>query len=139
MKRMIIIFVALSIIVPSTVFAETATFQWTASPSTDVAGYRIFWKDKASGTLTKLGTDIAGRTTVTASREIPVVEGTKTYAVVAKAYDLAGNESGESNEATKDGVAYVWKDITAPEPPGVLQVLQQIAASLERIAQALDK
>jgi len=139
MKRMIVIFVALSIIVPSTVFAETATFQWTASPSTDVAGYRLFWKDKAGGTLTKLGADITGRTTVTASREIPVIEGTATYAVVAKAYDQAGNESVESNEATKDGSVYIWRDVTAPEPPGVLQVLQQIASSLERIAQALEK
>lgn len=139
MKCMIIVFVALAMIVPSLAFAETATFQWTASPSADVSGYRLFWKDKATGTLTKLGSDVTGRTTVTSSREIPVIEGTATFAVVAKAYDAAGNESAASNEATKDGTAYVWKDVTAPEPPGVLQVLQQIAASLEKIAQALDK
>lgn len=135
----IIAVIALAIVIPSIAFAETATFQWTASPSSDVSGYRLYWKDKVNGALTKMGADITGKATVTATREIPVIEGAQTFAVVAKAYDSAGNESVASNEATKDGVAYVWKDTTAPEPPGVLQVLQQIAASLERIAQALDK
>ena len=135
----IIAVIALAMVIPSISFAETATFQWTASPSSDVSGYRLYWKDKATGNLSKLGADISGKNTVTASREIPVIEGSATFAVVAKAFDQAGNESVASNEATKDGIAYVWKDTTAPEPPGVLQVLQQIAASLDRIAQALDK
>ena len=135
----IIAVIALAMVIPSIAFAETATFQWTASPSGDVAGYRLYWKDKATGNLSKLGSEISGKNTVTASREIPVIEGAQTFAVVAKAYDLAGNESAASNEATRDGTAYVWKDVTPPEPPGVLQVLQQIAESLERIAQALDK
>lgn len=135
----IIAVIALAMVIPSISFAETATFQWTASPSSDVSGYRLYWKDKATGNLSKLGADISGKNTVTASREIPVIEGAQTFAVVAKAYDLAGNESVASNEATKDGTAYVWKDVTAPEPPSVLHVLQQIAAALERIAQSLDK
>lgn len=135
----IISVIVLAMVIPSIAFAETTTFQWTASPSGDVAGYRLYWKDKANGSLSKMGADIAGKSTVTATREIPAIEGTQTFAVVAKAYDAAGNESVASNEATKDGTAYVWKDTTAPEPPGVLQVLQQIAASLDRIAQALDK
>lgn len=129
----------LVVLMASIAQAASAKFQWTPSTSDDAAGYRLFWKNKSTSTLTKLGADIAGKTTSTATVDIPTVEGADTYVVVAKTYDLAGNESAESNEATKDGTTFTWKDTTPPAAPGVLQVLQQIADSLERIAAALDK
>lgn len=137
MKR-IAIAIALIFMFEATALAETENFSWTASPSADCAGYRLYWKDKATNALTKMGADIVGKATLTATRDIPVVEGTQTFAVIAKAYDLAGNESVASNEATKDGTAFVWKDTTAPAPPGMLQVLQQIAAALDKIADAVS-
>lgn len=135
MKRVsVIVFLICAFLVPTMTEAASVKFGWTASPSNDVAGYRLFWKNKATNTLTKLGADIPGKNTVTATVPIPEVEGADSFAVVAKAYDLAGNESVESNEATKDGAVVLWKDTTPPSPPGVLQVLQQIAQALERIA-----
>lgn len=141
MKRVVLALAFVFFLASFAQVAEAASvkFQWTPSTSADAAGYRLFWKNKTTSTLTKLGNDVAGKTTSTATVDIPTVEGADTYVVVAKTYDLAGNESVESNEALKDGTVFTWKDTTPPAAPGVLQVLQQIADSLERIAAALDK
>jgi hypothetical protein len=80
-----------------------------------------------------------GKATTTATVTIPDVVGIDQYTVVATAFDLAGNESDKSHDATKDVVVYFWKDITAPLAPQLLKVLQLIAGSLERIALALEK
>lgn len=143
MKRIttlvLIAFASALLIQASPAFAASVKFGWTPSTSADVSGYRLFWKNKTTSTLTKLGADIPGKATATATVDLPVIEGADKYVVVAKAYDLAGNESKESNEATKDGVTFTWIDTTAPEAPGMLQVLQQIADALNRIAIAMDK
>lgn len=114
--------------------AASVKFGWNPATSADVSGYRLYWKNKTTSALTKLGNDITGKTTATATVDIPTIEGADKYVVVAKAYDLAGNESKESNEATKDGTTFIWADTTPPEAPGMLQVLQQIADALNKIA-----
>ena len=138
MKKLIIMLVF--IILPSISFAAQQTFQWDISPSTDVAGYRLYMKDINSGALTQLGNNISGRETTSVTVEVTEPIGTRAFWVVAKAYDSAGNESVESNKAylTDPAIPYVWSDVTPPEPPTMLQVLQQIAEALERIASALE-
>lgn len=138
MKR---IFFALALVICIGTHADAETFQWSPSPSTDVAGYRLYSKDVATGALTQLSNDIPGRETQTATVEVTEPVGAGQFWVVAKAYDAAGNESGESNRAyvTDPATPYVWRDITPPEPPTTLQVLQQIANALERIASALER
>lgn len=132
---------ALILCIGTHAYAAPRTFQWTASPSTDAAGYRLYSKDVATGNLTKLGSDIPGRETQTATVEVAEPVGTGQFWVVAKAYDAVGNESTESNRAytTDPDVPFVWRDVTPPEPPTTLQVLQQIANALDRIASALER
>ena len=138
MKKLIIMLVF--IISPSISLAAQQTFQWDISPSIDVAGYRLYMKDINSGALTQLGNNISGRETTSVTVEVTEPIGTGAFWVIAKAYDSAGNESAESNKAylTDPSIPYVWSDVTPPEPPTMLQVLQQIAEALDRIASALE-
>jgi len=141
MKRVIAVAVLVfTLIFGVPCFGVQHTFQWNISPSIDVAGYRLYMKDINSGALTQLGNDIPGRDTWTATVEVTEPVGAGKFWVVAKAYDSAGNESAESNLAylTDPATPYVWSDTTPPEPPTMLQVLQQIAGALDRIASALE-
>ena len=138
MKRILFALVIV-ICIGTHAYAAQTTFQWDISPSVDAAGYRLYAKDGVTGAITKLGQDIPGRTTAQATVEIQEPVGASTHTVVAKAYDLAGNESPESNQATRDGTVYVWRDVTPPDAPTMLQVLQQIASALDRIAGILER
>lgn len=123
---------------PFSVYAAPVTFQWDASPSPDVAGYRLYLKAQgAPPTYTQLGPNIPGRNTLTTTVNVEI-EGAEAYRVVAVAYDQRGNLSAYSNEATKDGVPFDFVDITPPVPPGMLQVLERIAQALESIAMYLS-
>ncbi len=141
MKNMIFAIV-MTIVLTNTVHAKQETFQWEISPNSDCAGYRLYMKDVDTGALTKLGPDIPGRDTKTATVDVVEPVGIGQFWVVAKSYDLAGNESEkESNKAYTFGTTdeIIWQDITPPEPPTMLQVLRQIAGALERIAKSLEK
>lgn len=121
---------------PLSAFAAT-TFRWDQNTESDLAGYRLYLKNKTTGAFIKLGTDIpkpVTQTTVT----VPEPVGADQYSVVMTAFDVAGNESDKSSEATQDGVVYFWKDVTPPGIPQLLQVLQLIADTLQRIAVALE-
>lgn len=140
MKRIIAAMAAILIICSGSVaLAAQTTFSWTPSASADVAGYRLYAKDKATGALTKLGNDIVGASKATATVDTPEPVGLAEYTVVAKAYDLKGNESAPSNEATRDGAVFVWKDVTPPEAPTLLQALRQLTMAIERVASALER
>jgi hypothetical protein len=82
----------------------SATLQWTApttnadsTPLTDLAGYRISYGNTAGGPYTTTVTvSNPGVTSHVISQLTP-----GTYYFVARAYDTSGNESQNSNEATK--------------------------------------
>lgn len=137
MKKIIIMAMVITWFSGSVAFAENVALKWDPSSSGDVAGYRIYLK--SGDQYLKLGADIPGKTTTTATVTVPQVEGLEQYTIVARAYDLAGNESSDSNEATKDGVVQVWKDVTSPAPPSIVQVLERIARAVEDIANTLSR
>ncbi|MFD3443829.1 malectin domain-containing carbohydrate-binding protein, partial [Microbacteriaceae bacterium 4G12] len=76
---------------------SAVTLTWTASASTDVAGYRIYRGTEPA--VSTSGTPVSGTTPVTATTftDSTVTNGT-TYFYVAVAVDLAGNRSAASNE-----------------------------------------
>ena len=91
---------------PGQVFAQAVQLTWDPSPSSDVAGYKIYYK-AVSGELPLDGVealegpspiDVGNVTSFTLS-ELP--EGS-VYHFCASAYDSAGNESVLSNMVTSD-------------------------------------
>lgn len=68
---------------------------WTASPSTDVVAYRIYFSPTAGGVGVLVGTVTAP--TVAWSCVVAAIGEGQKYATVT-AVDLAGNESPRSNE-----------------------------------------
>ena len=115
-------FVALCLFLswPLSAFAASVNVAWDPSPSPDVAGYRFYLIDAATGgSPTLVGT--AGLVTTT-SLAIPDVQGAAQYCLVATAFDAAGNESPYSNRATKDGTVYIFKDNVPPDTPKDLRI-----------------
>jgi len=86
---------------------------WDANTETDLAGYRVYTTD-TSGVYT-FG-DGNQMCTIAAGTEICEVTGIPdgTHYFVLTAYDVAGNESGPSNEV----VVNVGDDVQAPGEPG---------------------
>ena len=77
--------------------SSSATLNWSANREPDLAGYRIY-RTTTSG---RYGDPIATlRGNVTTYQATGLQFG-KTYFFVVTAYDLAGNESGYSNEVSK--------------------------------------
>ncbi|MDH5739634.1 MAG: fibronectin type III domain-containing protein [Nitrospira sp.] len=77
--------------------SSSATLTWNANKENDLAGYKVY-RATASGTY---GAPIA-----TLPRNVTTYQATglqfgKTYFFVVTAYDIAGNESGYSNEVSK--------------------------------------
>jgi chitodextrinase len=78
----------------------TAMLTWTASPSQNVVGYRIYYGNAPGSYLQPIGQGVnAGN--VTAFTVTGLTSGRRYY-FVATSYDAANNESGYSNEAFKD-------------------------------------
>ena len=118
------------LLISTSAMAANVTLTWTPNTEPDLAGYRIYQSD-TSGKYDKAANKVADvqagpNEQKTANVLIPVEDGRMVY-FVATAYDGAGNESGYSNE-----VSYKVPDHTAPAPPSVLSVMQQIARQLER-------
>lgn len=95
------------VILPPAFAAWDLTFEWNASPSTDVAGYRIY--KRLAGETYVYGSTSTMKlwegTGLTGSGQVAEDE----CFFVVTAFDDAGNESGPSNEVKWDK-----KD---PEPP----------------------
>jgi hypothetical protein len=134
MKKILIILTVLFMTVlfmtavPAISFADTnVTLSWSANTENDMAGYRVYRGNQAGGPYTQVGSDVACGPNETACCELVdmgVPDGT--YFWVATAYDVAGNESGYSNEVTDT------LDSIAPAPPQELNVFKKIIAYIER-------
>jgi len=92
---------------------ESIKLVWDPNSEADLAGYKVYSSNTNGGPYTLI--QDVGKVTelvldVTAKPDGPIY-------YVATAYDLSGNESGYSNQAT-----YVV-DHTAPQPPGGCRIL----------------
>jgi len=85
---------ALSGTCSTTVVSHSATLSWTASVSTNVAGYNIYRSSGSTGPYTKL---TSSPTALTSYADTTVGAG-QTYYYVATTVDNLGNESGYSNQ-----------------------------------------
>ena len=86
--------VTLTLNVPS---SSSATLTWNANKEKDLAGYKVY-RATASGTY---GAPIATLPGNVITYQATGLEFGKTYFFVVTAYDIAGNESGYSNEVSK--------------------------------------
>jgi hypothetical protein len=73
---------------------HSVTLNWTASTSSNIAGYNIYRSPNAAGPLTKLNTSLIIPTSYIDS----TVQAGQTYFYVATAVDTSGNESVHSNQ-----------------------------------------
>jgi fibronectin type 3 domain-containing protein len=76
---------------------SSATLKWRPNPESDLAGYKIYRATTSGGYGAPIAT-VPGNVTTYIATGLQV--GT-TYFFVITAYDLAGNESPFSNEASK--------------------------------------
>jgi hypothetical protein len=108
-----------------TVSAGSVSLAWNRSPSSDVAGYELFY-GMASGQYT-YGLDVDAKTTITVSG---LTEG-RTYYFAVVAYNRLGDESGYSNELTNavpvlpaapigESPPISRKPVAAPTNPGTV-------------------
>jgi hypothetical protein len=77
--------------------SSSATLTWGANKETDLAGYKVY-RATASGSY---GAPIATLPGSVTTYQATGLEFGKTYFFVVTAYDIAGNESGYSNEVSK--------------------------------------
>ena len=78
----------------------TATLTWTASSSEDVVAYRIYYGNAPGSYLQPSGQGVnAGSGT---SFTVTGLTSGRRYYFVARSYDAANSESGNSNEVFKD-------------------------------------
>lgn len=91
--------------------ADTGILTWNANTEPDLAGYKVY-RSTLSG---QFGSPIAtlGKVT-TYNLDLPQLAVDTTYFIVITAYDLAGNESNDSNQVSKLVAAPV---ITKPGVP----------------------
>ncbi len=93
----------------------TATLTWNSNTESDLAGYRVY-----QGTITgQYGppTDVGLSTTYTVT--LPQLTIDQTYYFAVTAYDVAGNESLKSSEASKLVTGIPSIDAPPAPPTGV--------------------
>lgn len=126
MKKLFIIICILAM--ASMAWADTnITLSWDANTENDLAGYRVYRGTQTGGPYTQTGNDVLcgpNDTTCCELVDLGVPDGT--YFWVATAFDVAGNESGYSNEVTDT------LDSVAPAPPRELNIFKKIIAYIER-------
>jgi len=95
LKALLVFVVGISwFLYASNVMAMDVSFQWTANTETDLAGYRVFMREMpADYNFTAPAWE---GTEVTAT--LLNLSDTEDYFFVVRAYDIWGNESGNSNE-----------------------------------------
>ena len=75
-------------------YGADITGTWDANSESDLAGYKIYYGTQ-TGNYT-LSVDVGNATSIT----IPIQDTNKTYFFAITAYDIAGNESGFSQEVS---------------------------------------
>lgn len=131
MKKYIFIFIFLFFI-SSISFAKDIKLTCDPNSESDLAGYRIY-QSNTSNTYNK-ATDKVSEVMIAPNTQPffdieGLIEDGRTVYFVATAFDTQGNESGFSNE-----LAYTVQDTTAPQPPTMLNLVQQIANALTNIS-----
>lgn len=107
MKTMTLIITLALLVFTVPCWAADVQFGWDANTETDLAGYRLYQSATSGAYGSTFITEIpAGTQTYT---QLGVAEGTHFW--VLTAFDIAGNESGYSNEVV------LVVDETPPEPP----------------------
>jgi hypothetical protein len=105
------LFIILLLAFPVIVFASSVTLEWSPNSEPDLVGYRVFARDwNGNYNYTQ---PVWEGTAVTCTI---LVDGYKLPHFVARAYDLEGFESGDSNE--------VYLSNGPPASPGNLIILQ---------------
>lgn len=84
-------------LVLSPVTSGTVTLNWLANTESDLAGYKIY-RGTVSGSY---GSPIAVLGNTATTHTVSALQSGVTYFFVITAYDVAGNESGYSNEVSK--------------------------------------
>ena len=74
---------------------HAVTLNWTASTSSNIAGYNVYRSTTSGGSYTKMNTTLVVPTSYTDNG----VSAGQTYFYVATAVDTSGNESVHSNQA----------------------------------------
>ena len=113
MKRLIVLTAVLALLQGVSIQAQETEYnpigvQWDANSEADLAGYKVYEKT-VTGAYAELAVCTPDTTEVNFTAATPHPDGT--YVWVVTAFDLAGNESGYSNEATASF------DSGAPTPP----------------------
>lgn len=105
--------------------AAVVDISWNANTEADLAGYKLYY-GTASGVY-GLPVDV-GKVTSYSVTVNPKV--TTTYYVTLTAYDMSGNESPKSDEAS---ITVTVADTTPPaKPTGLKMVIQQFLSWLRR-------
>jgi bacillopeptidase F len=114
MKRLILVYLAISLLCSSNLYAASLELSWSPNSDSDLATYSIY-KANSSGAYTK-GQPLATVGKSVLIYTIPnVVDGN--YYFVLTAIDDSGNESDFSNEI------YMKVDLTAPAKPTTLKAI----------------
>ena len=112
MKRLLIVLAVFALLQGVSLQAQEAynpsRVQWNANTEADLAGYKLYERT-AIGTYAELAVCTKDTTSFLFTPATPHQDGE--YRWVLTAYDLAGNESGYSNEASASF------DSGAPAPP----------------------
>jgi hypothetical protein len=111
MKKFLLTFLLLLLPLMAEATVVKLVFEWDANTESDLAGYRLFDSNQQGGPYTQVLQ--VGRVT-TCEDTIEIDPGQTVYYVL-RAFDTAGNESGNSNE-----VAFFLSETTpgvGPKPP----------------------
>ena len=106
--------------------AKTVTLSWDASPSSDVAGYKLYAGSDADVSTLIIGSpiDIGNVLTYT----LTGVDGEQVQYFAVTAYDADGNESGFSNIVMSGAVDEVAPDV----PAGLQQITIKVVVGVSR-------
>ncbi len=106
--------------------AKTVTLSWDASPSSDVAGYKLYAGSDAEVSTLVLGSPIDVGNVLTYT--LTDVDGAENQYFAVTAYDADGNESGFSNIVMSGAVDEVAPDV----PAGLQQITVKVVVGVSR-------
>lgn len=125
MKRLLLV-LAFMILPFLSLQAAVVNVSWNANTEADLAGYKLYY-GTTSGVY-GLPVDVGKVTSysVTVNPEV-----TTTYYVTLTAYDMSGNESPKSDEAS---ITVTVADTTPPaKPTGIRMLIQEIVSILKKL------